>query len=189
MTLPLPPVPSTILRVFGLTLLLLVWGATRLEATGTDEPVLLRADGLPTVTSTAALANAQRAVLRAFLRDHPNYRIEPFMMPGIQGQEMDTRPLMGIASGNPPHAIYVNFRQSSSYINHGFLEPLEVLLARVLAADERQRQADADGRWLADPDSAQIEAALQAILDRPGRRSGRDTCQKAHGPGALRRSM
>jgi len=165
-TLPLPPVPSTILRVFGLTLLLLVWGATRLEATGTDEPVLLRADGLPTVTSTAALANAQRAVLRAFLRDHPNYRIEPFMMPGIQGQEMDTRPLMGIASGNPPHAIYVNFRQSSSYINHGFLEPLEVLLARVLAADERQRQADADGRWLADPDSAQIEAALQAILDR-----------------------
>lgn len=147
-------------------LLLVVLCATAATA---NEPVVVRAANLPAVNNTSAIANAQRAVLRAFLRDHPDYQIEPFAMPAIEGHVMDTGPLMGIASGNPPHAIYVNFRQSSSYINHGFLEPLEVLLARVLADDERLRQWDEQDRWVADPDSVQTAAALQTILQRVAR--------------------
>jgi hypothetical protein len=41
----------------------------------------------------------------ALLYKHPNYVFKPFVMPRIQGQAMDTAPLMGISSGNPPHAI------------------------------------------------------------------------------------
>lgn len=95
-------------------------------ATSDEEPVVVISGDLPAVNNVSAGALAQRAVLRAFLRDHPNYVFKPFAMPKIQGHAMDTGPLMGISSGNPPHAIYVNFRQSSSYTNHGFLYPLLV---------------------------------------------------------------
>ncbi|MBT3343052.1 MAG: extracellular solute-binding protein [Gemmatimonadetes bacterium] len=130
------------------------------------EPVVVISGDLPAVNNVSAGALAQRAVLRAFLRDHPDYVFKPFAMPKIQGHAMDTGPLMGISSGNPPHAIYVNFRQSSSYMNHGFLEPLEVLLARVLSPNEGVRQSTPDGEWLTEPSLAEIEAARDAILSR-----------------------
>ncbi|MBT4608963.1 MAG: hypothetical protein HOC05_02905, partial [Gemmatimonadetes bacterium] len=91
-----------------------------------EQRVVVTSGDLPPVSNVAASALARRAVLRAFLKQHPNYEFKPFVMPKIQGHAMDTGPLMGISSGNPPHAIYVNFRQSSTYINHGFLEPLEM---------------------------------------------------------------
>ncbi len=145
----------------------LVIGQVALTGTDADdEMVVVRSGDLPKVDNVSAGALAQRAVLRAFLEQHPNYSIQPFAMPKIEGHAMDTGPLMGIASGNPPHAIYVNFRQSSSYINHGFLEPLETLVARVLSDDERLRQFDENGQWLAEPSVNQIDRARQAILDR-----------------------
>ena len=145
----------------------LVIGLVALTGTDADdEMVVVRSGDLPKVDNVSAGALAQRAVLRAFLEQHPNYSIQPFAMPKIEGHAMDTGPLMGIASGNPPHAIYVNFRQSSSYINHGFLEPLETLVARVLSDDERLRQFDENGQWLAEPSVNQIDRARQAILDR-----------------------
>ena len=145
---------------------LLLYGSVAFAAETPAQTVTIRAGNLPAVSNASAGALAERAVLRAFLQEHPEYQIEPFAMPKIEGHAMDTGPLMGIASGNPPHAIYVNFRQSSSYINHGFLEPLEILLARVLSADEKVRQASADGHWLADPTAAEIDAARETILQR-----------------------
>ncbi|MBT5060401.1 MAG: extracellular solute-binding protein [Gemmatimonadetes bacterium] len=130
-----------------------------------EEIVVVRSGDLPLPDNVSAGALAQRAVLRAFLHKHPNYVFKPFVMPRIQGQAMDTAPLMGISSGNPPHAIYVNFRQSSTYISHGFLEPLETLLARLLSDNERVRQWTEDDEWIADPTAAEVETALQAILD------------------------
>ncbi len=130
-----------------------------------DELVVVISDDLPAASNVSASALARRAVLRAFLKQHPNYEFKPFVMPKIQGHAFDTGPLMGISSGNPPHAIYVNFRQSATYINHGFLEPLEVLLARVLSTDERVRQS-AKGAFLADPSQVEIDAARDSILAR-----------------------
>ncbi|SVB92849.1 uncharacterized protein METZ01_LOCUS245703, partial [marine metagenome] len=127
-----------------------------------DELVVVTSGDLPAMSNVSASALARRAVLRAFLKQHPNYEFKPFVMPKIQGHAFDTGPLMGISSGNPPHAIYVNFRQSATYINHGFLEPLEVLLARVLSADERVRQSAA-GAFLADPSQVEIDAARDSI--------------------------
>jgi len=121
-----------------------------------DSKIVFRSYVLPNPTSTDVNSKAARAVVRAFLKLHPEYEIQPFHMPSIQGGAMDTGTLMGIASGNPPHAIYVNFRQSSSYINHGFLEPLEVLLARVKSDDPWVRKANLFDRWFKDPKEEEI---------------------------------
>lgn len=131
-----------------------------------DQPVSFRAQGLPPPSRVDAPALAARAVLRAFLEQHPNYQIEPFVMPSIGGDQMDSGPLMAIAAGFPPHAIYVNFRQSSSYIAHDFLSPLEILLARLNSTDPRTRKTDDSGKWLADPSDAEVSTALAAIKSR-----------------------
>jgi multiple sugar transport system permease protein len=43
----------------------------------------------------------------------------------IQGLGMDSKPLMAIAGGVSPDIIYVAFRQSDTYIQQGFLYPLD----------------------------------------------------------------
>jgi multiple sugar transport system permease protein len=43
----------------------------------------------------------------------------------IEGMGMDSRPLMAIAGGVAPDILYVNFRQSDTYIQEGFLYPLD----------------------------------------------------------------
>ncbi|MCX6993729.1 MAG: extracellular solute-binding protein [Kiritimatiellaeota bacterium] len=43
----------------------------------------------------------------------------------IEGMSMDSGPLMAIAGGVAPDVVYVNFRQSDTYINQGFLYPLD----------------------------------------------------------------
>ena len=139
-------------------------------AGGGSDVVRFVAAELPNPAQTNANAVAQRRVLRAFLKENPDVRIEPFEMPKITGASMDSGPLMGIASGQPPHAIYVNFRQSASYINHGFLAPMEVLLARLQSDDPRTRRTDDRGNWLADPGEdaiADAKAQLRArVVDR-----------------------
>ncbi|HUT62001.1 MAG TPA: extracellular solute-binding protein [Phycisphaerae bacterium] len=131
-----------------------------------EQTVSFRAWGLPVASRTDVTAVADREVLREFYKRFPQYDIEPFTMPQVGGSSMDTGPLMAVAAGVAPHAMYVNFRQSSTYIEQAFLEPLEVLLARVLADDERLRQADSAGRWLADPTQDQIDRALELIRQR-----------------------
>ena len=41
------------------------------------------------------------------------------------GEGFDSGPLMAIAGGVSPDIIYVNFRQSDTYIREGFLYPLD----------------------------------------------------------------
>lgn len=43
----------------------------------------------------------------------------------VEGMGMDSGPLMAIAGGVSPDIIYVNFRQSDTYIQEGFLYPLD----------------------------------------------------------------
>lgn len=131
-----------------------------------DEPVRFRAQGLPNINATGAVADAQRTVLQRFLRENPDIEIEPFIMPAIEGMGMDSTILMAIAAGVAPQAIYVNFRQSSTYIENGFLLPLEILLARLLSDNEEVRQTDAYGNWLEDPTDDEIAHALEKIRER-----------------------
>jgi len=147
----------------GLAFAQTAWAAA---TSSNDRQVVISVQGLPLPGETSVVATAYRTVLKAFLEEYPAYKVEPFVMPDVAGLGMDTGPLMAIAAGTPPHAIYVNFRQSSSYIAQGFVEPMESLLARILSDDERVRRTDAAGGWLADPTEREIAHALELIRQR-----------------------
>lgn len=138
-----------------------------LPANAANAPTIsFLAAGLPYPSSTDVGSMAARRVLRAFRKKYPQYKIKAFAMPTIQGSSMDTGPLMAIAAGMPPNAIYVNFRQSSTYIEHGFLAPMEVLLARVLSHNPAERHTNAQGHWLANPTPKEIGQALKLMRQR-----------------------
>ena len=57
--------------------------------------------------------------------DNVEIRLHRFSGITVQGLAMDARPLMAIAGGVSPDVLYVNFRQSDTYIQQGFLYPLD----------------------------------------------------------------
>lgn len=58
--------------------------------------------------------------------DHVEIQLHRFSGITVQGLAMDARPLMAIAGGVSPDVLYVNFRQSDTYIQQGFLYPLDL---------------------------------------------------------------
>lgn len=106
---------------------------------------------LPDPTRTDTQTRADVAVVREFTRRFPRifqekyaarYRadsetygvydwgrveveLEQFSGITVEGMGMDSRPLMAIAGGVAPDILYVNFRQSDTYIQEGFLYPLD----------------------------------------------------------------
>ena len=62
---------------------------------------------------------------------HVEIKMEPFSGITIQNMGMDSKPLMAIAGGIPPDILYVNFRQSDTYIQRGFLYPLDEYFAEM----------------------------------------------------------
>ena len=106
---------------------------------------------LPDPTRTDTATRAQAAVLSTFVERFPalfaeryrdRYETDPerygqhnwddvsielhrFSGITIEGMGMDSGPLMAIAGGVAPDILYVNFRQSDTYIQEGFLYPLD----------------------------------------------------------------
>ena len=111
----------------------------------------VKAWSLPDPTRTDTATRAQAAVVRAFVEQFPatfaqryraRYEADPerygdhnwadvsielhrFSGITIEGMGMDSGPLMAIAGGVSPDILYVNFRQSDTYIQEGFLYPLD----------------------------------------------------------------
>jgi len=65
--------------------------------------------------------------------DHVEIQLHRFSGITIPNLAMDARPLMAIAGGVSPDVLYVNFRQSDTYIQQGFLYPLDIPEDRYLA--------------------------------------------------------
>ncbi|MDA0991859.1 MAG: extracellular solute-binding protein, partial [Verrucomicrobia bacterium] len=106
---------------------------------------------LPDPTRTDTATKAQVEVLNAFVQQFPRvfaeqyrdrYKADPatygdhnwddvsielhrFSGITVEGVSMDSGPLMAIAGGVSPDIIYVNFRQSDTYVQEGFLYPLD----------------------------------------------------------------
>ena len=106
---------------------------------------------LPDPTRTDTNTRAQVAVMKEFVKQYPqivqkkyraryesdpekygefdwgNVMVELVPRSGIQveGTGLDSGPLMAIAGGVAPDIMYVNFRQSDTYIQEGFLYPLD----------------------------------------------------------------
>jgi multiple sugar transport system permease protein len=73
---------------------------------------------------------ADRAVIDAFEREHPNIRLVNANGLQIKGPAGESNLLMAFAGGNAPDVVYVNFRDMENYIQQGFLVPLDGYLAR-----------------------------------------------------------
>lgn len=122
---------------------------------------------LPDPSRTDTPTRADAAVVREFIRRFPalfaerykaryaadpatygehnwedvEVEVHPFTGITIQNLSMDARPLMAIAGGVSPDVLYVNFRQSDTYIQQGFLYPLDRPEDRYLAAMSEEEVA------------------------------------------------
>ncbi|MCF6177086.1 MAG: extracellular solute-binding protein [Victivallaceae bacterium] len=57
--------------------------------------------------------------------DNVEIELSKFSGISIEGMGMDSKPLMAIAGGVAPDILFINFRQSDTYIQNGFLYPLD----------------------------------------------------------------
>jgi multiple sugar transport system permease protein len=82
-------------------------------------------EALPEPGATTPAALATREVIRRFEQLHPHIRLTTSQGLRIQGKGNEITPLMQIAADISPDVIYVNFRNADSYIQQGFLYPLD----------------------------------------------------------------
>jgi len=89
--------------------------------------ISLKVQFLP--TRDLAVTPDQKAILAiadAYREKHPNVELLPFEGLVVEGiGSMDSGPLMAMAGGVAPEVLYVNFRQSETYISQQFLHPLD----------------------------------------------------------------
>jgi len=90
-----------------------------------DDKVILKVFKLPDPKSNEAFNRADMAVVETFKKKYPDIELRAYSGIELENMEMDAGPLMAIAGGVSPDVIYVNFRQSSTYIENNFLYPLD----------------------------------------------------------------
>lgn len=110
-------------------LLLALCHGTKLQAE--PERVVLKVFELPDPRHTDPGSKANLAVVKAFREKYPHIELRAFSGIKIDGMEMDSGPLLAIAGGVAPDVIYVNFRQSDTYIQKNLLYPLDEFIARI----------------------------------------------------------
>lgn len=103
----------------------LVLGLSSLNA----ESIILKVFELPDPRKTDAYNKSNIAVIEAFKEKYPNIELRSFSGIQIEGMDLDSGPLMAIAGGVAPDIMYVNFRQSDTYIQNNFLYPLDEFMA------------------------------------------------------------
>jgi len=127
------------LSVFGTVLLVLALLAALLPAgaLAASGQITVKVYQLPAPGDPNIMFRAQRAVVDDFLLKPENAHVEliPFTGLRAQGLSMEVGPLMAIAGGVAPDILYVNFRKSDSYIQEGFLYPLDEY---IIAESKRQ---------------------------------------------------
>lgn len=99
-----------------------------------NQPVTIRAWGVPSNAAGVKNLSTMR-IVNAFKDRYPYIQLEPSTGLTIPGRAMDYTPLMQIAGEIPPDAMYVNFRQSDTYIRNKFLYPLDKYIERMLGKD------------------------------------------------------
>ena len=142
---------SHVLLALSFVLLTLACQAGWIEDKDDRTIIHVKLWALPDPTATDANSLSQVAVVKEFVRRFPDlfetkyrakYEADPekygrhnwrnvevelqkFSGITIENQGMDSAPLMAIAGGVSPDIIYVNFRQSDTYIQQRFLYPLD----------------------------------------------------------------
>jgi multiple sugar transport system permease protein len=115
-----------IISFFLLNIHNLIFTISSLQA----EPLILKVFELPDPRKTDAYTKANVAVIEAFKKKYPDIELRSFSGIKIDGMDLDSGPLMAIAGGVAPDIMYVNFRQSDTYIQNNFLYPLDEFMDR-----------------------------------------------------------
>lgn len=100
-----------------------------------DDKVILKVFKLPDPKSNEAFNRADMAVVETFKKKYPDIELRAYSGIELENMEMDAGPLMAIAGGVSPDVIYVNFRQSSTYIENNFLYPLDDFVKEMSAEE------------------------------------------------------
>ena len=107
-----------------------------------SEKTILKVFELPDPKDTSAFNRASIAVIEAFQKKYPDIELISFSGIQIEGMSLDSGPLMAIAGGVSPDILYVNFRQSSTYIDNGFLYPLDDFIEQIPEEELNDRIAE-----------------------------------------------
>jgi ABC-type sugar transport system permease subunit/ABC-type glycerol-3-phosphate transport system substrate-binding protein len=102
-----------------------------------EEPIELKAWGVPDRTVIGPVGETNIRIVKEFQRIHPDVKLVPATGLVMPNRSMDTVPLMQIAGDISPAVIYVNFRQSSTYISQKFLSALDKYLEKAAGTDIR----------------------------------------------------
>ena len=141
----------------ALTLLLpfAAFAAGDQDTAGHKDKIVLRASGVFENSGGDPARIADLQVLAEFQKKFPN--VVPVSLTGLEipGKTMDIVPLMQIAGDIPPDVMYVNLRQSATYIANKFLYPLDQYVEKAVGAGEMK-----DGHLL--PTSEYVERLKQA---------------------------
>lgn len=107
---------------------LLLAGAVAASAA---EPLRLRAADVPSGEVKGVAGEASLRIIDAFRKRRPDVELAPATGLIIPGRStMDMQPLMQIAGGVAPEVLYVNFRQSDTYVRQKLLYPLDRFIER-----------------------------------------------------------
>ena len=107
-----------------------------------QDKVILKVFELPDPKSSSPFKVADMEVLKAFGKKFPHIELRAFSGISIEGQAMDSKPLMAIAGGVSADVIYVNFRQSDTYIQNGFLYPMDEYMVELTPEEKKLRIPD-----------------------------------------------
>ncbi|HCE44060.1 MAG TPA: hypothetical protein DET40_10975 [Lentisphaeria bacterium] len=105
------------------------------ESEGRTATIELKAWGVPDSNVWGIDGESSIKIVQAFRKLYPNINPVPATGLDIPGRSMDTVPLMQIAGDISPAVLYVNFRQSNTYISQKFLYPLDKYLEKESGAD------------------------------------------------------
>jgi multiple sugar transport system permease protein len=108
----------------------------------------LKAWGVPGSNAWGVSGEVSIKTVQEFQKLHPNINLAPASGLDIPGRSMDTVPLMQIAGDISPAVIYVNFRQSSTYINQKFLYPIDKYLEKASGTDVRDGHLMSNAQYL-----------------------------------------
>jgi len=124
------------------------------------------------VRSNNPADQADLEVIEEFLRRNPHIQIKGSTGISIEGQSDDSRVLMAVAGGMAPDVMNVNFRQSDTYIQQGFLYPLDEFVSTLPEGEIDERvprpavpvmyRAGNDGKkhWWALPHNLWVRALI-----------------------------
>ena len=95
------------------------------------ERTVLKVFSLPDPKKTDVFTKADREVIKAFKDKNPDIDLRSYTGVEIENMSMDSKILLAIAGGVAPDVVYVNFRQSATYINNDFLLPLDKYIKKM----------------------------------------------------------